>query len=121
MDLFRIEAFVEDKNLARVKRLLTGLVRELRDEPIVNATVKGNKLAARTNGSVLELFIKDLQANKTASFAVPYIKEFLQRIGRSPQSSYYLIKEALKAGVIKRAGGHGVSTRFRVLPKRAAR
>lgn len=37
MEVFRIEGFVEDRYLGKVKRALAGLVLELKDQPVVNA------------------------------------------------------------------------------------
>ena len=69
MDLFRISGFVEDKNLAKVKRLLSGLVYDLRDEPMIGTSLekpKGQKpkVKATNPGGAAEVILAGMKTGQ---------------------------------------------------------
>lgn len=114
MDLFRVTCFVEDKNLAKAMRALTGIARDVRSEPVVNVEGRRNgKLAAATGGTVGEMLAHWVVENKMAEVTPAQVREFLKSVGRSPQSASYALRQAVLAKALKRTG-KGFATRYTV-------
>lgn len=107
MDLFKVEFYVKDKDLAKVKRILanTRVVRgEIVDHPVVNAMMKNGKLRAKTDGNTLSLLLDYLQKSKKAEINADDVRTMLQENGRNPTSYRYALTEAIKAGYLRRKG-----------------
>lgn len=126
MELFRIEGFVEDKNLARVKRALMGLVLELKDAPVVNATKGANgKVKAVTNGEAISMLADWCRKHKLKTVTKHNLTEFAVSIGRTGTNSFaYLARKGMEYGLLTKAGS-GVHTHYKVgsvvkVPKKKA-
>ncbi len=115
--LFRIEGFVEDKNLAKVKRLLLGLVIELKDQPVVNAVKmtshNGPKIRAKTNGSAAEMVREYCQKKKLTEIDAHIARGMAKELGYKPDSYTWVLKKAVDDGVLAKQGA-GTKTRYRV-------
>jgi hypothetical protein len=110
VEIFKLEAFVEDKNLGRAKRALAGLVMELKDSPVVNATRTNGKLASATNGELVRMFARYLAERKIAKIKAFDAKEFLHSVGKAESSCSYLLKKAAEYHLLKQVGkGSGTS------------
>jgi hypothetical protein len=108
--MFRITCFVDDTKVGAALRALTGVAKEQpKVEAVVNATVKGGKVVAKTAaGSQLELLKQKLDKMPAgASVARADVMEFLTKIGGNPSSSGGLLAQALKLGWLKRNGKPG--------------
>lgn len=113
--MFRLVAFVEDKNLAAVLHALAGKVKTLEvPQPVVNMT-KGGK--AETDGSLVALFIAHVYKQKIMKVTTADVRLFLETMGRSAASCQYVIKQAVKLGALKRHG-KGPGTHYIVAPKK---
>jgi hypothetical protein len=103
--MFRIELFVDDKNLADALRRLAGIGRDVRAIPVVNAEPAGRAgVAATSSGDIVELFRGWLTRHKKAEISADDARTFLREIGRSPNSRNYLLKQAVNAGLLRRTG-----------------
>jgi len=104
--MFKVDFFVDDKHLARLMHGLNGVARDLHVVPVVNAepTVNGG-VRPRTHGSSIELFMDEVRKrNLTEIRAGKEGKEILNAIGLSPSNFDRVIKQAMKAGYVKRSG-----------------
>ncbi len=111
-DLFKVEFFVEDKNLAKAKRALMGLALEMRDTPVNNAVAAGGKIKAATPGTMIDLFLEQVKKMKVKEVTPAMMRQFAVAIGRSEKSYSNMLRELLSAGVLKRKangkkGTHG--------------
>ena len=103
--MFRLVCFCEDKDLATTMRSLASCrVRDLVASPVVNVEVKNGKLQAPTNGTLLAMLSGFLDKRKIARLSIAETREFLSSVGRGPQSASYVLKQAVKAGVLVKRG-----------------
>jgi hypothetical protein len=124
--MFRLEIFCDDKKLAQVLHALQGLVLENpKINPVVNAKANGKgEIQQATSGLAIDLFIERLRTDKPGVVNTPYMREFLESIGRSPRSVGSLVEAAKDAGVLKKNASTGKSKRTgwsikRLPPQRA--
>lgn len=110
--MFRIELFVDDRNLADALRRLAGIGRDVRAIPVVNAEPAGRAgvAAASSSGDLIDLLRGWLEKHKKKEMAAPDAVVFLREIGRSPNSRSYLLKQAVKAGLLRRVGNGSASS-----------
>jgi hypothetical protein len=100
--MFRIECYCQDKHLAAVLLALRGLIlADPKVQPVANAD---DHLQAQTNGSIGELFRAHVRTGKVKVVNAAFAKDFLVRIGRSPRSSTYCLKEGQKLGYLRKKG-----------------
>lgn len=113
-DMFRVQFLVDDKNLARAKRVLIGIAREVRDEPVVNAAPRGKSgVQAVTNGSGLELLTEFLRKHKQVT--PDMMRTFTRSIGRAVNSYSHYLRMGLTAGLLRKArGSHNNDMRYDV-------
>lgn len=103
--MFKVDCYVEDKNLASVLRSLSGVAREVRAVPAVNAEpTKAGGVKAPTNGNLVAMFAAKLKKIKAKEVTPDTARAFLKMIGASPASYGYLIKKAVEHGVLSRKG-----------------
>jgi len=110
--VFKLEFFVEDKQLPAVLHMINGKVMNLQVMPVVNAVVdkdhrgKPNGKLKQDAEHTLGLFCKELKKfgdEITAKNA----QEVLSKLGFSPTSYSHFLQQAVKARLIKRAKGEG--------------
>jgi hypothetical protein len=109
--VFKIDFFVEDKQLPAVLHSINGKVLNLQVTPVVNAVVvKDNR--GRPNGKLKQdaahtmgLFCKELK--KLGEITAMNAKDVLEKIGMSRTSYNHFLNEAVKAGLIKKAKKDG--------------
>lgn len=106
--MFRLDVYVEDKNLAKALLALAGIAVQVTPTPVVNAQAQNGKVVAKTDGSVSDLFrewIKETKVEsplKSSDFA-----DFVQSIGRKPSSRTYIMQTLKESGVIRQGGKPG--------------
>lgn len=119
--MFRIQCFVEDKNLAYVMHALGGRALNLSVVPVVNAEPKNKKLMAKSDGKSSSLLLEWLNKNELATFTVHDVRQFLPSIGRKEASAYHIIKRAMDAGMVQmtkekaKTGTRGFMPIYRVI------
>lgn len=120
--MFRLTMMVDDKNLSRVLRALSGLVRDMEPpQPVVLADDasrikmpamkmekmvgkkprKQRKPRAAGGATGAELFLRQLSDDQ---FTVDQLRDFLPAIGQSPRSCSTQIEKMKKSGWVKRIG-----------------
>lgn len=123
---FRLEAFVDDRNLAAVMRAMTGLVSDLKVVPVAREHKVGSDSIvlptvnrgwfSRSSKAVglLDLFAAYLKSNVEAGAEVsPYTARSFQRsINRSPAGYGYVLKIAVDEGLLQKSGTSPSSTRY---------
>lgn len=127
MEIFRVEFFVEDKNLGRAKRALAGIAMDLKDTPAVNTKKTANGVSPQvTNGDLVKLFAEFLfKKLKLQTISAAHAKGFLKSIGRSDNGYPYLLKKSTEYGLLVKAGT-GPATKYKVqktakTPKKGAK
>lgn len=98
--MFKFEFFVEDKHLVPVMYALASRAVGLNVVPVINAKMKGSKMVAKGSGILWRDFIATLETGQTYSIASA--RAFLRSINASESSAAYLMKSAVKAGVLVR-------------------
>ncbi len=117
MEMFNLEMYVEDKNLAKVKRALAGLVIELRDAPVVNAEKKANgAMAAKTSGNIVDMLLAYCRQHKLDTINRAMAGKFARSIGRKESSATYILQMAGKAGVLRKFG-KGNACHYKIIKK----
>jgi hypothetical protein len=108
--MFRIEAFVDDTKLVSVLYALSGKVKSLDVQPVINVTAKSNgKIEAETSGRLVDLFAKHLSESHGEINSIS-TKAFLESIGRAPSSYQHVLKQAIIHKLIARHGkGKGMT------------
>lgn len=119
--MFRIECFVDDKNLARALIALQGVaIQQPAVQPVINAEVGEDGIKATTSGSLCELFLDHIVKNKITYVRRTDIKDWLVNTQkRGPGSTAYLAKCGMAAGFLKKdSKSKGAKTAYMVvLPK----
>jgi hypothetical protein len=68
--------------------------------PVANGVVKKGKVHAETNGSAPDMFAAYLKKHKIKEVDTALAREFLESIGRSPQSNSYLLRICKEKGYL---------------------
>jgi hypothetical protein len=116
MIMFRIECFCDDKRLAQVLRVLTGLViGSPAVAPVLNAEQeKGGRIKQASNGKLIDLFSAHLKKDNPETINARYVKSFLQEIGSSPLSYSHVLKQAIDSKLVRKTG-KGTRSKYTVL------
>ena len=100
--MFRIELFVEDKNLAKALIGLQGMaLQQPVVQPVVNANAGKNGVTATTNGSTCEMFLEHLRKTGTSRVTSGDVQQWLDGIGKSAKSWQHVVKCGKAAGFLK--------------------
>jgi hypothetical protein len=117
--MFRITFMCEDKNLARVMHDLAGQAYDLQVVPVAgsNPTVRkssGSGLNTRmpqlkrediiAAGGAAQMLVKVMRQQKLDSVTAPKVKEICRGLGLSTTSYSHLLNNALKLGLVRKAG-----------------
>ena len=101
--MFRIEGFVDDKNLATVMRALAGVTLDLKVLPVTNVKVsKNGGLKPKEPGDLWELFWKTTGTN--AQIRKAHMEMFLKERGANPNSAGYYLKKLIDLKLFKKIG-----------------
>src|SRR5262245_17573299 len=102
--MFRLVIVCDDKKLVDTLRGIRGNARILEGpDEVINATMANGKLNAETGGKILEMFAQHLHKHKLKEINTRGAKDFLRGIGKSPASHGYMMKSAVKNGLVRRA------------------
>lgn len=112
--MFKIDLFVDDKNLAEALRRLSGIGRDVRAVPVVNAEPAGAGVKAETSGELVPMFLKWIAKHKKTEVVSADARQFLEDVGRSGSSKSYVLRQAVEAGMLKRRGS-GSKMRYDVV------
>lgn len=106
--MFRIECFVDDKLLAKVKWALFELgAYNVIDQPVKDSKPNGTRRTAKDE--IPQAFLAYAKQHKLKAVRAKEIKEFVESVGYSVKS-YSLVMGFLKeAGIISKQAGGGTS------------
>jgi hypothetical protein len=104
--MFRLEGFVDDKNVVMIMKALSGRVMDFKMVPVVNAEKKNGKAVAKTSGDPMELLAAYLKQHKLTEVQASHIRDFVTSIGRSPGAYYKYLTDAKEAKLLKRKPGN---------------
>ena len=112
MPMFRIEFFVDDKNLAHVLRGIAGAGKNLSVQPVVESQVKQAKtgVVSAKGNSLTERMVSEMKKRNLTEFTAVHAKEVAKVIGLSRNSYQHMLKVAFRTGVIKKHGKAGGMT-----------
>jgi hypothetical protein len=105
--MFRIEVFVDDKNVGPALRALTGIaLGQPGVMPVINATAtKQGVVPASPAGSHVELFFEHLRKQSVGTtLARRDVDAFATGHGRSRAAAQHLLRRALRDGLLKQEG-----------------
>jgi hypothetical protein len=120
--MFRIECFVQDRNVAPALRALVGLaIGKPEATPVENAEETNGKIKAVSDGKLVHRFVAWLHNNKASAIRPKEIQDWLQKQGMSKLSGSYVSKNAVAMGVLRPEGrsSRRVYRIVRALPKPA--
>jgi endonuclease IV len=104
--VFKVDFFVDDKKLGTALKALVGIaISQPTAVPVVNAQVKNGHIKAKGSGeNMLALFTTYVQKTEKKELTPSDIRKFLKEHGKSPSSMSYLMHQAVKQKLVKRAG-----------------
>ena len=109
--MFRIECFVDEKNMGEVLKRLNGIARNLTHNYVPNVEPKRNGKIKAVAGNRIELIQRELHKRKLTQITGPEMKELVEEIGLNRTSYSHFIQEMVKAGMLKKGGkGPGHNT-----------
>ena len=103
--MFHVDFYVEDKRLGQALLALVGIAYgQPSAVPVVNAAKKNGKMVAASNGhSTLERFAEILP-KKGTSINAHDVGEMMKPLGLATTSRGYMLKKAVKSGMLKKHG-----------------
>lgn len=101
--MFELKFYVEDKNLGEVLGSLAGKAINLEHKYLVNASVEGGKVEARS-GDVVDAFVKWARDRGARTLTTKDAAGYLSSIGRSRNRAYYVTTEAIRRKLLSRSG-----------------
>ena len=112
----RVTVFCDDRRVGLVLRVVAGLVIGNPEVvPVINAEAKNGAVQATTgNGTAATMFAAYIRKHKMAVVRTADARDFLQSIGRSPQSATYVLARCRENGVLRAPTGRGVKTAYKV-------
>jgi hypothetical protein len=106
--MFKLECFIDDKQLAKAMHGLDGLVLDLKVLPVKNAVKKNGKLKSTASGSTMEAIAGYIASNNlTETITTKQIHEALKASGFSVGGVTNAIVNAVKAKIIKKGKERG--------------
>lgn len=102
--MFRIEFYVDDKNLGEAFKRLSGLARNLNHNYVPNLQGKPNGKTHVSSVDSQEMFVKEMHKRKLTEVNSVSAREICTSMGFSPNSYSHMLISLQRAGVMKRTG-----------------
>lgn len=116
--MFRLELFVDDKNLGEAFKRLAGIARDLKHYYVPNVEPR------RANGSIKlsagdagELITKELRKRHIKEVKGPDIRAIVEHLGLTKSSYSHHIQKLVENGVLKKGKKEGNSMNYIVQDK----
>lgn len=103
--MFRIEFFVEDKNLHKVLHGVAGMALNLKADPVANAKIEKGRVKAETGGTLTEVAARALKGRSEVT--TKELGDIAVANGRQHSSSGYIATQLKELGLIKPGKKHG--------------
>ena len=102
--MFRIEFYVDDKNLGEAFKRLAGLAKNLQHNYVPNLESKSNgKMHVAVEDS-REMFIKEMHKRKLTQVNAKIARELVQAMGFAGGSYSYMLQGLIRSGTLKKSG-----------------
>jgi hypothetical protein len=102
--VFRIEFYVDDKNLGEAFKRLAGIARNLQHAYVPNLEPKANGKLRVSSADSQQMFIKEMHKRKLTQVNADAAREICVTMGFSPTSYSYMLQSLTKVGVLKKSG-----------------
>lgn len=116
--MFRIEFFVQDKDLGEAFKRLAGIARNLQHAYVPNLEPKSNGKMHVTGNDALELLMKEVRKRGLTTIRGKEFKAIVEKVGLTPASYGYFLKGLLDAGALKRGKKEGTGLNYLVTPEK---
>lgn len=97
--LFKFEFLVKERHVTAMLKACAGIALEMKTPTPVVLPSTG-----ALNGTLTGAFVEHLVKSKIRVADSHIARDFLKSVGKSPQSSSYLLRGATKAGLLKQQG-----------------
>jgi hypothetical protein len=102
--MFRVEFYVDDKNLGEAFKRLAGLAKNINHNYVPNIESKANGKLHTAAVDTQELFVNEMKKRKLTQVNANAAREIMGSLGFSPSSYSYMLQGLLKAGHVKKSG-----------------
>lgn len=102
--MFKIEFYVDDKNLGETFKRLAGVARNLSHTYVPNVEGRPNGKMHMAAEDSQELFLKEMSKRKLTQVNAAIAREIMTSMGFSPTSYSYMLQGLVKSGAIKKTG-----------------
>lgn len=100
--MFRIECFVDEKQVGEVLKRLTGLARDVKYQYVANVEPRKNGKMQVIAGSRIELIQKEIHKRKLTKITGPEARTLMTKIGLNELSYSHFLNEMVRAGMLKK-------------------
>jgi hypothetical protein len=105
--MFRINFFVDDKNLGEAFKRLAGIAKNLEHAYVPNVENKPNGKVGVSSPDSMMLIMKELRHRKVTEFNADVVRSVISDLGFKPEAYGYFLTRAHKAGLINKKKGLG--------------
>jgi hypothetical protein len=102
--MFKIEFYVDDKNLGEAFKRLAGLAKNVTHAYVPNVEGRPNGKINLAAADSRELFVKEMRKRKLTQVNAELTREIIVAMGFSPTSYSYMLQSLVKAGTLKKSG-----------------
>lgn len=102
--MFKIEFYVDDKNLGEAFKRLAGIARNPTHTYVPNLESRPNGKMHMAAGDSQEMFLKEMAKRKLTQVNAGVAREIMTAMGFSPTSYSYMLQGLLKSGAMKKTG-----------------
>ena len=102
--MFKIEFFVDDKNLGEAFKRLAGLARNLSHVYVPNVEPKANGKMHMSSEDSQQMFIKEMAKRKLTEVNAAMAREICTGMGFAPTSYSYMLQSLIRNGFMKKTG-----------------
>lgn len=101
--MFRIEAYVEDKNVGEVLKRLTGIAKNVTYNFTPNVESAPNGKLYQTAQSTIELLSKEIHKQKLTELTGPQFRDhIIKKLGMTVTSYSHYANALVQAGILKK-------------------
>ena len=115
--MFRIEFYVDDKNLGEAFKRLAGIARNVQHVYIPNLESKANGRVHIKAKDTLEALAKEIHKRSLKEVTGPQMKEIVAKLGMNPTSYSHYVQGLVAAGFLKKGKIEGNAMNYIVTGK----
>lgn len=100
--MFRIEFFVDDKNLGEAFKRLAGIARNVSHAYVPNVETKRNGKMTSSASDSVELIMNEFRKRKVTEVNADVARSVIGDLGFNPNSYSYFLHKAIKLGLLSK-------------------